>query len=63
MRLPQLLMSKNGWKRDFRLLTLQVAEGNGPVNALAKALFRALLPTFPTLENVVLSDYKVSNLK
>ena len=37
----------------------QVAEGNGPVNALAKALFRALLPTFPTLLNVVLSDYKV----
>ncbi|CAM9091670.1 unnamed protein product [Ascophyllum nodosum] len=38
---------------------LEVAEGNGPVNALAKALFRALLPTFPTLLNVVLSDYKV----
>lgn len=39
----------------------QVAEGNGPVNALAKALFRALLPQFPSLENVVLSDYKARN--
>lgn len=38
---------------------LEVAEGNGPVNALAKALFRALLPQFPSLQNVVLSDYKV----
>lgn len=41
----------------------QVAEGNGPVNALAKALFRALLPTFPTLQSVVLSDYKVRGRK
>eukprot|EP00903_Cladosiphon_okamuranus_P015421 g14244.t1 len=38
---------------------LEVAEGNGPVDALAKALFRALLPSFPSLESVVLSDYKV----
>ncbi|CAM9677046.1 unnamed protein product [Pylaiella littoralis] len=38
---------------------LEVAEGNGPVNALAKGLFRALLPTFPSLETVTLSDYKV----
>ncbi|CAM9105727.1 unnamed protein product [Hapterophycus canaliculatus] len=38
---------------------LEVAEGNGPVNALAKALFRALLPAFPSLHSVVLSDYKV----
>eukprot|EP00904_Undaria_pinnatifida_P000929 jgi/Undpi1/10837/HiC_scaffold_3.g01366.m2 len=38
---------------------LEVAEGNGPVNALGKALFRALLPKFPSLDNVVLSDYKV----
>ncbi|CAN0578527.1 unnamed protein product, partial [Ectocarpus sp. 12 AP-2014] len=38
---------------------LEVAEGNGPVDALAKGLFRALLPTFPSLQSVKLSDYKV----
>ena len=38
-----------------------MAEGNGPVDALAKALFRALLPSFPSLQSVVLSDYKVGH--
>ncbi|CAM9351380.1 unnamed protein product [Discosporangium mesarthrocarpum] len=38
---------------------LQVAEGNGPVNALSKALYKALLPSFPSLQHVVLNDYKV----
>lgn len=50
-------------KQNLRTVCLslsQVAEGNGPVNALGKALFRALLPQFPSLDNVVLSDYKVS---
>ena len=37
----------------------QVAEGNGPVNALGKCLVKALLPLFPSLEFVELSDYKV----
>jgi hypothetical protein len=31
----------------------------GPVNALAKALYKALLPYFPSLQHVVLKDYKV----
>ena len=35
------------------------AEGNGPVNALSLALRKALLPTYPDLENVHLVDYKV----
>jgi len=35
------------------------AEGNGPVNALSLALRKALLPTYPDLENVHLLDYKV----
>jgi 2-isopropylmalate synthase len=35
------------------------AEGNGPVNALDIALRKALLPTYPQLENFHLVDYKV----
>lgn len=38
---------------------LEVADGNGPVDALANALMRALLPTHPYLEAVELVDYKV----
>ncbi|EKX53307.1 hypothetical protein GUITHDRAFT_64472 [Guillardia theta CCMP2712] len=38
---------------------LEVAEGNGPVNALGKALKQALLPLFSSLEFVELRDYKV----
>ncbi len=36
-----------------------VAEGNGPVNALDKALRKALEKFYPELKNAVLSDYKV----
>jgi 2-isopropylmalate synthase len=36
-----------------------VAEGNGPVNALDKALRKALLPHYPHLADVYLADYKV----
>jgi 2-isopropylmalate synthase len=39
--------------------TMQVAEGNGPVNALDAALRKALLPKFPELENMRLVDFKV----
>jgi 2-isopropylmalate synthase len=35
------------------------AEGNGPVNALDKALRKALLPHYPVLANFQLADYKV----
>jgi 2-isopropylmalate synthase len=35
------------------------AEGNGPVNALDKALRKALLPHYPKLAEVTLADYKV----
>ncbi len=35
------------------------AEGNGPVNALDKALRKALLPYYPQLSDVQLADYKV----
>ena len=38
---------------------MQVAEGNGPVNALDAALRNALLPKFPALENMRLVDFKV----
>jgi 2-isopropylmalate synthase len=35
------------------------ADGNGPVNALDKALRKALERFYPELKNIVLSDYKV----
>jgi 2-isopropylmalate synthase len=38
---------------------LQVSDGNGPVDALAKALLKALLPAHPFLDFVELIDYKV----
>jgi 2-isopropylmalate synthase len=38
---------------------LEVGEGNGPVNALANALMKALEPVHPTLRSVELNDYKV----
>jgi 2-isopropylmalate synthase len=36
-----------------------VAEGNGPVNALDRALRKALVPVYPQLANFQLADYKV----
>jgi 2-isopropylmalate synthase len=36
-----------------------VAEGNGPVNALDNALRKALIPFYPSIQNMHLSDYKV----
>ena len=38
---------------------LEVSDGNGPIDALAKALKRSLLPSYPSLEDVELADYKV----
>jgi 2-isopropylmalate synthase len=38
---------------------LATAEGNGPVNALDRALRKALAGNFPALERVHLTDYKV----
>ncbi|HBY99266.1 MAG TPA: citramalate synthase [Chloroflexi bacterium] len=35
------------------------AEGNGPVNALDRALRKALLPRYPSLASFELTDYKV----
>jgi len=42
---------------DHRMHT--AAEGNGPVNALDRAVRKALLPIYPQLEEVKLVDYKV----
>ncbi len=36
-----------------------VAQGNGPLNALDRALRKALLPFYPQLESLELLDYKV----
>ncbi|CAB9497603.1 2-isopropylmalate synthase [Seminavis robusta] len=44
---------------DLYVDMLEVADGNGPVDALANALRRALLPSHPSLEGVELVDYKV----
>ena len=38
---------------------MTVAEGNGPVNALDKALREVLVPIYPELEDLRLVDYKV----
>ena len=38
---------------------LEVSEGDGPVDALANALKKALSPSHPELENLQLVDYKV----
>ena len=38
---------------------MEVAEGNGPVNALDAAMRKALLPVYAALEGVRLVDYKV----
>lgn len=38
---------------------MSVAEGNGPVNALDKALRGALMETYPQLTHMRLTDYKV----
>ena len=40
-----------------------VAEGDGPVNALDKALRAALSNFFPQIKKVVLTDYKVRILE
>jgi 2-isopropylmalate synthase len=36
-----------------------VAEGDGPINALDGALRKALIPTYPEIQNIRLTDYKV----
>ena len=38
---------------------VELAEGNGPVNAIDSALRHALLPVYPQLAKVHLTDYKV----
>jgi 2-isopropylmalate synthase len=40
-------------------MIMTVAEGNGPVNALDMALRKALIPVFPELQDIRLTDYKV----
>lgn len=42
---------------------ITVAEGNGPVNALDKAIKKALIKFYPELEEVNLHDYKVRILE
>ncbi|MEL0003751.1 MAG: alpha-isopropylmalate synthase regulatory domain-containing protein, partial [Rhodospirillales bacterium] len=39
--------------------SLEVAEGNGPVNALDHALRKALAPFYPVVNEVRLTDYRV----
>ena len=44
---------------DGKKIAHEVADGNGPVDALDNALRKALLPHFPHLGTVKLTDYKV----
>jgi 2-isopropylmalate synthase len=37
----------------------EVAEGDGPVNALDAALRKALMPLYPSVDSMSLLDYKV----
>jgi 2-isopropylmalate synthase len=39
--------------------TLEVSDGNGPVDALTRAVRKALLPSYPSLQSVEVADYKV----
>lgn len=39
--------------------TINAAEGNGPVNALDAALRKSLVAHFPSIKDLVLTDYKV----
>ena len=41
------------------VVRLEVAEGDGPVNALDAAIRKALVPVFPNLDKLHLVDYKV----
>ncbi|KAG1648276.1 (R)-citramalate synthase [Nymphon striatum] len=45
------------WVNDERYVG--IGEGNGPVNALDTALRQVLLQHYPSLEDMVLTDYKV----
>ncbi|HTH07045.1 MAG TPA: citramalate synthase [Ilumatobacteraceae bacterium] len=45
------------WVGDRR--SVHTAEGNGPVNAIDTALRLALVPHYPQLEHIHLTDYKV----
>ena len=45
------------WVGDERYV--HTAEGNGPVNAIDKALRAALIAKFPQIEHIHLTDYKV----
>jgi 2-isopropylmalate synthase len=49
--------------RAAETLTHATDTGDGPVNALDKALRKALLKSFPQLKDVTLTDYKVRILK
>jgi 2-isopropylmalate synthase len=61
------MIEESGYKYSESVLKVKVqneiehtaADGNGPVNALDKALRKALLRFYPNLSNVHLIDYKV----
>ncbi len=40
----------------------EASTGNGPVDALAKVLKKALIPLFPEIENISLVDYRANIL-
>lgn len=54
-----LLGPKNGGETCPTKICLEVAEGNGPVDAVNAALGKALFTVYPPLRTVALTDYKV----
>jgi 2-isopropylmalate synthase len=52
---PENLHSMDAYYHD----SLEVSDGTGPVDALAKALVRSLLPSYPSIGSIELIDYKV----
>jgi len=56
----RVLIAKNG---EFVDNVYTVDEGNGPVNALDKALRKALIGHYPEIAKVKLVDYEVHTIK
>lgn len=54
-----LLGPEDGGEACPTKICLEVAEGNGPVDAVNGALAKCLLPIYPPLQTVSLVDYKV----
>lgn len=46
--------------KDSRREMLEISDGNGPVDAIDKALRKALSPRFPEISRVIMEDFRVN---